>query len=163
MNITKGKDNMSVFTGKEKLKLGFGMMRLPRLEDDTIDIPQVCEMVDLFIEAGGTYFDTAFAYPGSEEAIRKALVERYPRESYQLATKNAAWIGCQTREDAIRQFEESLERTGAGYFDNYLLHNLGEMRTQAFDKFDMWSFVENYCNENPDISRNDFSKKVNSE
>ena len=56
MNITKGKDNMSVFTGKEKLKLGFGMMRLPRLEDDTIDIPQVCEMVDLFIEAGGTYF-----------------------------------------------------------------------------------------------------------
>ena len=64
---------MSVFTGKEKLKLGFGMMRLPRLEDDTIDIPQVCEMVDLFMEAGGTYFDTAFAYPGSEEAIRNSL------------------------------------------------------------------------------------------
>ncbi|MBR2762543.1 MAG: aldo/keto reductase, partial [Solobacterium sp.] len=78
---------MSVFTGKEKLKLGFGMMRLPRLEDDTIDISQVCEMVDLFLEAGGTYFDTAFAYPGSEEAIRKALVERHPRDSFTLASK----------------------------------------------------------------------------
>ena len=52
---------MSVFTGKEKLKLGFGLMRLPRLADESIDIPQVSAMVDRFIEAGGTYFDTAFA------------------------------------------------------------------------------------------------------
>ena len=116
-------------------------MRLPKKGED-IDVEQVKVMVDRFLEAGFTYFDTAWAYTGSEDAIRQALVERYPRESFQLATKNAAWIGCQTREDAIRQFEESLARTGAGYFDNYLLHNLGEMRTQAFDKFDMWSFVK---------------------
>ena len=49
-----------------KFKLGFGLMRLPRLEDGAIDVPQVSKMVDLFLEAGGTYFDTAFAYPGSE-------------------------------------------------------------------------------------------------
>ena len=98
-------------------------------------------MVDRFMEAGFTYFDTAWAYDGSEEAIRQALVERYPRESFQLATKNAAWINCKTREDAIRQFEVSLEKTGAGYFDNYLLHNLGESRTHFFDDFDMWEFV----------------------
>lgn len=67
----------------------------------------------------------------SEEAIRQALVERYPRESFQLATKNAAWINCKTREDAINQFETSLKRTGAGYFDFYLLHNLGESRTTS--------------------------------
>jgi len=128
------------FFDQEIKKLGFGLMRLPK-KGEEIDVEQVKVMVDRFLEAGFTYFDTAWAYTGSEDAIRQALVERYPRESYQLATKNAAWIGCQTREDAIRQFEESLERTGAGYFDNYLLHNLGEMRTQAFDKFDMWSFV----------------------
>lgn len=57
------------------------------------------------------------AYVGSEDAIRQALVERYPREKFQLATKNAAWINCKTKEDAEKQFEVSLERTGAGYFD----------------------------------------------
>ena len=65
---------------KSGLKLGFGLMRLPKLEDGSIDVEQVKEMVDLFLEAGGTYFDTAFAYQGSEEAIRKALIERYPRD-----------------------------------------------------------------------------------
>lgn len=44
-------------------------------------------MVDKFLEAGFTYFDTAWAYGGSEDAIRQALVERYPREKFQLATK----------------------------------------------------------------------------
>ena len=71
-------------------KLGFGLMRLPKLEGDVIDIEQTKKMVDLFMDAGFTYFDTAWAYAGSEDAIRQALVERYPRESYQLATKNAA-------------------------------------------------------------------------
>ena len=125
---------------KEIKKLGFGLMRLPQ-KDGAIDVEQVKEMVDWFMEAGFTYFDTAWAYPGSEDAIRQALVERYPRESFQLATKNAAWIGCKTREDAIAQFETSLKQTGAGYFDNYLLHNLGEMRTQYFEDFNMWDFV----------------------
>ena len=126
---------------QEIRKLGFGLMRLPR-KDEAIDVEQVKVMVDKYLEAGFTYFDTAWAYPGSEEAIREALVERYPRESFQLATKNAAWIKCESREDAIRQFETSLERTGAGYFDFYLLHNLGEHRTHFFDDFDMWNFVK---------------------
>ena len=129
-----------LFFEKEIKKLGFGLMRLPK-NDAGIDIEQVKVMVDRFMDAGFTYFDTAWAYDGSEEAIRQALVERYPRESFQLATKNAAWINCKTREDAIRQFEVSLEKTGAGYFDNYLLHNLGESRTHFFDDFDMWDFV----------------------
>ena len=88
---------------KEIGKLGFGLMRLPK-KDNVIDIEQVKEMTDRFMEAGFTYFDTAWAYEGSEEAVRQALVERYPRESFQLATKNAAWIQCKTREDAIAQF-----------------------------------------------------------
>ena len=109
-------------------KLGFGLMRLPQ-KDGAIDVEQVKTMVDMFMASGFTYFDTAWAYAGSEDAIRQALVERYPRDSFTIATKNAAWINCKTREDAIKQFEISLKQTGAGYFDYYLLHNLGESRT----------------------------------
>ena len=129
------------YLGEEIKKLGFGLMRLPQ-KDGAIDIEQTKTMVDMFLKEGFTYFDTAWAYNGSEDAIRQALVERYPRDSFKLATKNAAWINCKTREDAINQFETSLQRTGARYFDFYLLHNLGEHRTKAFDDFDMWSFVQ---------------------
>ncbi len=128
------------YLGKDIPKLGFGLMRLPQ-KDGQIDVEQTKEMVDLFLEAGFTYFDTAWAYAGSEDAIRQALVERYPRERFQLATKNAAWINCKTREEAVTQFDTSLKQTGAGYFDFYLLHNLGEHRTKYFDDFDMWNFA----------------------
>lgn len=129
------------YLGEEIKKLGFGLMRLPK-KNDVIDIEQVKKMVDRFMDAGFTYFDTAWAYAGSEDAIRQALVERYSREKFQLATKNAAWINCKTRDEAIAQFETSLKQTGAGYFDFYLLHNLGEGRTKFFDDFDMWTFVQ---------------------
>ncbi len=122
-------------------KLGFGLMRLPQ-KYGKIDIEQTKVMVDHFMEAGFTYFDTAWAYAGSEDAIREALVERYQRESFKLATKNAAWINCKTKEDALEQFETSLKQTGAGYFDYYLLHNLGEGRTHFFDDFDMWNWIQ---------------------
>ncbi len=134
------------YLGEDIKKLGFGLMRLPKI-DGKIDIEQTKVMVDKFLEAGFTYFDTAWAYIGSEDATREALVKRYPREKFQLATKNAAWIECQTREDAIAQFETSLTQTGAGYFDFYLLHNLGESRTKIFEDFDMWSFVKEMKNQ----------------
>ena len=127
------------YLGEDVKKLGFGLMRLP-MNGEAIDVEQTKQMVDLFMDAGFTYFDTAWAYPGSEDAIRQALVERYPRESFLLATKNAAWINCKTREDAINQFETSLKQSGAGYFDFYLLHNLGEGRTKYFEDFDLWNW-----------------------
>lgn len=131
------------YLGENIGKLGFGLMRLPHIEDDTIDIEQTKLMVDEFLAAGFTYFDTAWAYPGSEDAIRQALVERYPREKFQLATKNAAWINCKTREEAIEQYNTSLRQSGAGYFDFYLLHNLGDSRTKVFDDFDLWNYFTN--------------------
>lgn len=129
------------YLGENIKKLGFGLMRLPK-DRDNIDIEQVKKMVDRFLEEGFTYFDTAWAYAGSEDAIRQALVERYPRDKFQLATKNAAWIDCKNKEEAVSQFDTSLKQTGAGYFDFYLLHNLGEHRTKFFDDYDMWSFVQ---------------------
>ncbi|WP_293824872.1 aldo/keto reductase [uncultured Parolsenella sp.] len=121
-------------------KLGFGLMRLPKT-GEAIDVEQTKRMVDLFMDAGFTYFDTAWAYAGSEEAIAQALVQRYPRESFQLATKAAPWISCESRDDAITQLETSLKKTGAGYFDFYLLHNLGEFRTHFFDDWGMWDWI----------------------
>lgn len=128
------------YLGEEIKKLGFGLMRLPQ-KDGRIDIAQTAEMADMFLDAGFTYFDTAWAYPGSEDAIRQALVKRYPREKFLLATKIAAWINCRTREDALAQFETSLRQTDAGYFDFYLLHNLGESRTHFFDDFGLWDWA----------------------
>ncbi len=134
---------MSVFTGKEKLKLGFGLMRLPKLADGTIDVPQVSEMVDLFIEAGGTYFDTAFAYPGSEEAIRQALVERYPRESYTLASKLIISPSNPiSKEEAKNEINVSLERSGAGYFDYYLVHAIQRGNYQKYEEYGIWDYVK---------------------
>ena len=95
------------YLGEDIKKLGFGLMRLPQ-KDERIDIEQTKQMVDAFLSAGFTYFDTAWAYEGSEDAIRQALVERYPRESFHLATKNAAWINCKTREDAIAKMQSAL-------------------------------------------------------
>ena len=129
------------YLGEEIGKLGFGLMRLPRLADGSFDHELICKLVDRFLEAGFTYFDTAWIYSGSEEEAAKALVQRHPRESYTLATKGISWIGCKTPEDAQGHFWQSLERTGAGYFDFYLLHMTGGLRTQVFDALGMWDFV----------------------
>ena len=129
------------YLGEEIPKLGFGLMRLPK-QGDEIDIEQTKAMVDRFLAAGFTYFDTAFGYVGSEAATKAALVDRYPRSAYQLATKLPAWAGPKTAEEAKQMFYTSLERTGAGYFDYYLLHNCGESRTAPFDTFGIWEFVQ---------------------
>ncbi|MBQ2119059.1 MAG: aldo/keto reductase, partial [Clostridia bacterium] len=106
---------MAAYFGKETPKLGFGLMRLPK-KDGVIDVEALKEMVDLFLGAGFTYFDTAFAYTGSEEAIREALVRRYPRSAYTLASKiNVAERFAPDGEASKSQLFTSLERSGAGY------------------------------------------------
>ena len=121
-------------------KLGFGLMRLPR-KGIAIDVEKTKKMVDLFLGAGFTYFDTASIYLGSENAIRKALVERYPRDAYTLATKINAAIPLSNDQNTRKQFYTSLERTGAGYFDYYLLHTLMEGNYRKYEKFNLWDFI----------------------
>ncbi len=134
---------MERYFGESTPKLGFGLMRLPKTAGGQIDIEQVKQMVDLFMEAGLTYFDTAFVYDDgeSEKAAKAALVDRYPRERYTLATKLCAWAGPATEEYAKQQFYTSLERTGAGYFDYYLLHALQASSYKMYDEFGIWDFV----------------------
>ena len=131
----------SEFFGREIKKLGFGLMRLPTKGGST-DIEQVKEMVDLFLEAGFTYFDTAFVYGTSEEDIKKALVDRYPRDRYTLTTKLNAFMMAGSEQAAKSQFYKSLERTGAGYFDFYLLHALMANNYTKYDKYHIWDFVK---------------------
>lgn len=104
-------------------KLGFGCMRLPMLENGEVDIPQFCQMTDLFLQRGFTYFDTAHGYIDgkSETAIRAALTSRHPRDSYTLADKLTSCFF--NTEAEIRPFFASqLEACGVDYFDYYLIH-----------------------------------------
>ena len=134
---------MSKYLGQDTFKLGFGLMRLPKNGDGSIDIPQVCQMADRFIEAGGTYFDTAYVYDDglSEAAFKAAVADRYPRDRYTVATKLNAWLMNPDEAAAKQQFYTSLERTGAGYFDYYLLHAIQRSNYERYDEYGIWDFV----------------------
>ena len=125
-------------------KLGFGLMRLPVLNgnDEAIDLEQVNKMVDHFLEQGFTYFDTAYPYHYgfSERAVKSALVERHPRESFLLADKMPIFR-IKEPGDAPASFEEQLERTGAGYFDFYLLHAMSEDRLNTVKECRVWEYL----------------------
>lgn len=123
-------------------KLGFGLMRLPLLAGKEVDFSQLAKMVDRFMRSGFTYFDTAFGYMGgrSEEIARRALVDRYPRDSFLLATKLPPWE-LKGKEDMRRIFLTQLNRTNAGYFDYYLLHSVNRGNVEKLDQFDAWAFL----------------------
>lgn len=126
-------------------KLGFGFMRLPLVdaEDPTsVDIPQVMQMVDLFLERGFTYFDTAYMYHGfvSEKIIRQALTSRYPRDRFFLTTKMPT-MRLKEKEDLERIFQEQLEKCGVRYFDGYLLHNLNTTHYEIAQRLGAFDFI----------------------
>ena len=128
-----------------KKKLGFGLMRLPRLDPKdpaNVDVEQVKQMVDLFMDRGFTYFDTAWMYNGfaSEYVAKSALVDRYPRESYTLATKlhNEFFNSLEGRDDV---FNAQLKKTGVDYFDYYLLHGIEASSYPHYEKFDCFEWL----------------------
>ena len=122
-------------------KLGFGLMRLPKDKQGQIKLDEVQRMVDSYMERGFNYFDTAYVYEGSEEAIRQTLVEKYPRDVYTLADKLPAWkLACQ--EDVERIFQESLNRTGVDYFDFYLLHSVEKSHYPTYEKYQCFDFIQ---------------------
>lgn len=133
-------------------KLGFGLMRLPSIDDQKalrdgvdegeIDLQLVNQMVDTFIENGFTYFDTAWMYCHfkSEEVAKECLVKRYPRDAFTLATKlHAGYL--KTKEDRDHIFNEQLRKTGVDYFDYYLLHDNGFDHDQIYEKLDCYNWL----------------------
>lgn len=127
-------------------KLGFGLMRLPKLDpndDGSIDLEQTKQMVDTFLAHGFTYFDTAWMYCAfkSEEAVKAALTSRHPRDCFTLATKlHNGYI--HSLEDRNRVFDEQRRKTGAEYFDYYLLHAIDEESYKAYQKYDCFSWIQ---------------------
>lgn len=127
-------------------KLGFGFMRLPitnKEDQSSIDYKQVNDMVDIFLERGFTYFDTAYMYHNfiSESVIKEAVVKRYPRSAFTIATKMPTMF-LKKEEDLERIFNEQLDKVGVEYFDYYLLHNLGVTNYEIAKKFNAFTFIK---------------------
>ena len=133
---------MATTVQTEKIgKLGFGYMRLPRLTGGGVDFDQVNKMVDAFLESGGTYFDTAYVYGDSEDAMGKTLIKRHPRESYQIATKLP--VGMVNKDRPKEHFiEESLKRLGTDYLDFYLLHGINAEGSKEAEEKGLWDFLK---------------------
>jgi uncharacterized protein len=111
-------------TGLKPSLLGFGCMRFPLLENGKIDRIKAEEMMDVAIKAGVTYIDTAYPYHEQEsELFVGEVLKKYPRDSFYLATKCSLWY-IETHEDAIKMFENQLNRLQVDYFDFYLIHSL---------------------------------------
>ena len=127
-------------------KLGFGMMRLPHTDPGdkrTIDIGTTSGMVDMFLGAGMDYFDTGYFYHGgeSENAVRRCLVDRYPRGSFRLADKMPI-MKISTREEQESVFRDQLAKCGVDFFDSYLIHNVCTSFLPVAEELDTFGFVE---------------------
>lgn len=123
-----------------------GMMRLPLLDENdetSIDYDHVFKMVDKYMESGFNHFDTAFVYHEGvgEEAFRKSVVERYPRESFTVSTKLPLFV---INEESQLEplFKQQLENCGLDYFDYYLLHNVSGLTENAWKNVDLYSFIQ---------------------
>ena len=129
-----------------KSKFGFGCMRLPKTDENDptkIDQELFNEMVDIYMEKGFSYFDTSYAYHNgaSEVAIRKAVVERYPRESFQICDKMPTWA-LTSPEDNQKFVNEMLERLGIDYFDVFFIHNINVPWLKLAEKCNSFEFIQ---------------------
>ena len=130
----------------EQKKLGFGMMRLPLLDQDdrtSLDIPAIQQMVDEYMAKGFNYFDTAWMYHNgkSERLVKDCLIGKYPRDSYTVTDKLPDYILGPHRSPQ-QVFEKQLERTGLDYFDYYLIHDTNAGSIGNFEKYHCFEFVE---------------------
>jgi predicted aldo/keto reductase-like oxidoreductase len=123
--------------------LGFGCMRLPLKENsDEVDKVKGQEMVDYAIAHGINYFDSAYMYhEGQSEAFIGEALEKYPRESFNLATKMPV-VFVTSEADVERIFEEQLRKCRVDYFDFYLLHNLGEDHLRKVKAYRIYEIIK---------------------
>ena len=120
-------------------KLGFSFVRLPR-KGDAFDIEQTKKMTDAFLESGGTYFDAANSYEGTEAALCESVIKRHPRGNVQIATKLPLELA-RTREGVKKLFETSLERLGTDYVDFYLLQGINYKDSRKFEQLGAWAYL----------------------
>ena len=142
----------SDFNGKKLSLLGFGAMRLPKLENGEIDEPQVRELVRYAMEQGVNYFDTAYFYHGgASETVMGNVLKDYPRESFYLASKYPGHEVDPENTDPAAIFEDQLRKCQVEYFDFYLLHNVNE-RSMPVYLDQKWGIVD-YLKEQKRLGR----------
>ena len=133
------------FQDLELSALGMGAMRLPVVNgsDSEIDEAATEEMVAYAMEHGINYYDTAWGYHnGNSELVMGKLLEKYPRESFYLATKFPGYD--LSNMDKVQEiFEKQLEKCRVSYFDFYLFHNVCEMNIDAYldEKYGIFDYL----------------------
>lgn len=127
---------------KNGKKLGFGCMRLP-MKGGEIDFEECNRMVDAFMKAGFTYFDTAKGYLDgkSEVAVRECVVKRYPRDSFTITDKLTSNY-FDSEEDIRACFEGQLKTCGVDYFDFYLMHAQGRVNYDKYKKYRAYEIAQ---------------------
>lgn len=122
--------------------LGFGCMRFPTDEKGNIKEDEAEQMIDKAIAQGVNYIDTAYPYHnGDSEPFVGRVLDKYPRESYYLATKLPCWE-VNSLDDAKRLFQEQLDRLHIDYVDFYLLHALNKGRFQKMVELGVVEYCE---------------------
>lgn len=131
-------------TAEEISILGYGNMRLPKVSPDKqdIDYPEAQKLIDYAYAHGVNYYDTAYVYHDqkSETFVGHAL-QKYPRESYYIATKMPGWC-VKTMEDVDRIFHEQLDRLQTDYIDFYLCHALSTENYKIYEQVDIYGYLK---------------------
>ena len=107
--------------------LGFGCMRFPK-KGNGFDHEEIERELRYAIENGVNYFDTAYLYPGNEEAFGKALEKIGARDRINIATKMPHYF-MKTADEAEKRFNEQLSRLKTDRVDYYLMHMLPDVKT----------------------------------
>jgi len=124
--------------------LGFGCMRLPKLQGggQEIDYDRALEMVDYAYRHGVNYFDTAYGYhDGMSETFIGEALKRYPRDSFNLATKLPTWL-IQSEADVLRYLQEQLTKCQVDHFDYYLVHGLTASRFSTVKQHNVFNALK---------------------
>lgn len=127
-------------------KLGFGFMRMPLTDPENqkaVNKPELLKMVDTFFERGFTYCDTAWMYHDfvSEDTVGEAVVDRYPRDSFTIATKMPDMM-LNSAEEVSEIFEKQKKKLHTDYFDYYLMHDMNNVNYEKAKKFGALDFVK---------------------
>lgn len=106
--------------GNELSQLGFGCMRFTK-KGTQIDYAKAEKEIMYAIENGVNYFDTAYAYPGSEECLGRVLEENGARGRVNIATKLPQYL-MRSMKAVEKTFSEELSRLRTDHIDYYLMH-----------------------------------------
>ena len=122
--------------------LGYGLMRLPMKEDNTVDVEEAVRIVRYAIDNGVNYLDTAYFYHGgeSEKVMALVLKDGY-REKVKIADKMPLWA-VKEESDLDKYFYEQLEKLGVKKIDFYLLHALSKVSIGNIKKFNVLQWLE---------------------